>query len=89
MIPKNYTSFIAPIMSSRIHQEVGYAGDPDKGKNSHFETHYVIHMKNKYDIAPTQELFTFEHPQKRKTMTTMVNSSSQLHVLKILNIYTK
>ena len=63
MIPKNYTSFVAPIMSTRIHQEVGYAAEPDKYKYANFETAYVIHMKNKYDIDATQKLFTFEHPK--------------------------
>jgi len=62
MIPKNYTSFIAPIMSSTVHRDVWNAADPEKPKEKAFEVPYVIMMNNKYDIDDTQELFTFEHP---------------------------
>jgi len=62
MIPKSYTSYIAPIMSPKLYSEVKGHRDADKCPNSHFETPYVVHMHNKYLIAQPQALFTFEHP---------------------------
>lgn len=66
MIPQSYTSFIAPIMSPKLYSEVRGHRDADRHPNSHYETPFVVHMQNKYLIAPPQPLFTFEHPNKGK-----------------------
>ncbi|XP_051175456.1 protein arginine N-methyltransferase 5 [Leptopilina boulardi] len=61
-IPESYTSYIAPVQSSKLFNEVKQCKDKDKHPLTHFETPYVVHLQNKYDIAPTQALFTFKHP---------------------------
>lgn len=61
-IPESYTSYIAPVQSSKLFNEVKQCKDKDKHPLTHFETPYVVHLQNKYDIAETQALFTFKHP---------------------------
>ncbi|XP_033223876.1 protein arginine N-methyltransferase 5 [Belonocnema kinseyi] len=63
-IPRSYTSYIAPVQSSKLFNEVKQCKDKEKHPLTHFETPYVVHLQNKYDIAPTQPLFTFEHPNR-------------------------
>ncbi|XP_018393940.1 PREDICTED: protein arginine N-methyltransferase 5 [Cyphomyrmex costatus] len=61
-IPQSYTSYIAPMQSSKLYNEVRQLRDKDKHPLSHFETLYVVHLQNKYDIANPKSLFTFNHP---------------------------
>lgn len=61
-IPTSYTSYIAPVQSSKLYNEVRQCRDKDKHSLAHFETSYVVHLQNKYDIAKPQPLFTFNHP---------------------------
>ncbi|GAB1863970.1 Protein arginine N-methyltransferase [Camponotus japonicus] len=61
-IPQSYTSYIAPIHSSKLYNEVRQLRDKDKHPLAHFETPYVVHFQNKYDIANPKPLFTFKHP---------------------------
>ncbi|XP_076622619.1 protein arginine N-methyltransferase 5 [Colletes latitarsis] len=63
-IPSSYTSHIAPVQSSKLYNEVRLCKDKDKHLLAHFETSYVVHLQNKYDIAKPQPLFTFKHPNK-------------------------
>ncbi|CAK9828995.1 Protein arginine N-methyltransferase 5 [Anthophora retusa] len=63
-IPCSYTSYIAPVQSSKLYNEVRHCKDKDKHPLAHFETSYVVHLQNKYDIAKPQPLFTFKHPNK-------------------------
>ncbi|ODN04193.1 Protein arginine N-methyltransferase 5 [Orchesella cincta] len=63
MIPENYTSFISPIMSPRIHQDVRPFQDINKHTNCNYETPYVVYMKNFYEIAKPKPLFVFCHPK--------------------------
>nr|XP_033340412.1 protein arginine N-methyltransferase 5 [Megalopta genalis]XP_033340413.1 protein arginine N-methyltransferase 5 [Megalopta genalis] len=63
-IPSSYTSYIAPVQSSKLYNEVRCCKDKDKHFLAHFETSYVVHLQNKYDIAKPQALFTFKHPNK-------------------------
>lgn len=63
-IPCSYTSYIAPVQSSKLFNEVRQCRDKDKHPLAHFETSYVVHLQNKYDIAKPQPLFTFRHPNK-------------------------
>nr|XP_034196482.1 protein arginine N-methyltransferase 5 isoform X2 [Osmia lignaria] len=63
-IPCSYTSYIAPVQSSKLFNEVKQCKDKDKHPLAHFETSYVVHLQNKYDIAKPQPLFTFRHPNK-------------------------
>ncbi|XP_028045588.1 protein arginine N-methyltransferase 5 isoform X2 [Monomorium pharaonis] len=61
-IPQSYTSYIAPMQSSKLYNEVRQLRDKDKHPLAHFETPYVVHLQNKYDIANPKPLFTFKHP---------------------------
>lgn len=63
-IPSSYTSYIGPIQSSKLYNEVRLCKDKDKHPLTHYETAYVVHLSNKYDIAKPQPLFTFHHPNK-------------------------
>ncbi|XP_014210081.1 protein arginine N-methyltransferase 5 [Copidosoma floridanum] len=67
-IPSSYTSYLAPIQSPKLYNEVKSFKDKDKHPLSHFETPYVVHFQNKYDIDVPQALFTFHHPNKDETV---------------------
>lgn len=63
-IPQSYTSYIAPVQSSKLYNELRSCQDKDKSPISHFETPYVVYLQNKYDIDSPQPLFTFHHPNR-------------------------
>lgn len=62
--------------SSKLYNEVRQLRDKDKHPLAHFETPYVVHLQNKYDIANPKPLFTFKHPNtglyKYKTSITQI-----------------
>lgn len=86
-IPQSYTSYIAPIQSSKLYNEVRQLRDKDKHPLAHFETPYVVHLQNKYDIANPKPLFTFKHPNpdavtdnsRYETTTFQVEQNCVLH----------
>ncbi|KAL6261469.1 hypothetical protein P5V15_006559 [Pogonomyrmex californicus] len=85
-IPQSYTSYIAPIQSSKLYNEVRQLRDKDKHPLAHFETPYVVHFQNKYDIANPKPLFTFKHPNtdvidnsRYETKTFQVHQNCVLH----------
>lgn len=61
-IPQSYTSFIAPVQSLKIHNEIKTIRANDKSLETVYETPYVVHLVNYYQIAQAKELFKFEHP---------------------------
>lgn len=61
-IPQSYTSWVGPLQSSKLYQEVRASADPEKNPEAHFETPYVVHFQNRFEIAKPQPLFTFVHP---------------------------
>lgn len=61
-IPKSYTSYIAPLQSLKIYNEIRTNRPVDKSVQTIFETPYVAHLANYYQIAHAQELYTFTHP---------------------------
>ncbi|XP_043285900.1 protein arginine N-methyltransferase 5 isoform X2 [Venturia canescens] len=63
-IPSSYSSYICPIQSSKLYNEVRQFRDKDKSAIAHFETPYIVHLQNKYVIANPQKLFSFDHPNK-------------------------
>nr|XP_012138569.1 PREDICTED: protein arginine N-methyltransferase 5 isoform X2 [Megachile rotundata] len=67
-IPCSYTSYIAPVQSSKLYNEVRHCSDKDKHPLAHFETAYVVHLQNKYVIAKPQPLFTFKHPNRENVI---------------------
>lgn len=59
-IPCSYTSYIAPLASSKLHNEVKAWKDL-----KHFETAYVVKFHNANQVATSQECFTFVHPNRQ------------------------
>ncbi|KAJ8542692.1 hypothetical protein ON010_g12121 [Phytophthora cinnamomi] len=57
-IPREYTSYVTPVMSSKLWNEVKVH---DSLKS--FETPYVVRLHNFYALAPTQRCFRFTHPK--------------------------
>ena len=64
-IPASYTSYLAPISSSRLHAYTGGQAPfqiPDIGNRKYYETTYVVYMKSVYKLDDEQPCFTFKHP---------------------------
>lgn len=68
-IPAAYTSYIAPIQSSKLFNEIQNNRPLDKSLLSVFETPYVVHLVNRYQIAEPKSLFKFTHPNWDKFHT--------------------
>lgn len=56
-IPQSYTSYLAPITSSKLHEEIKSM----KGRK-HMETPYVVRLFSYTLLADNKEAFTFKHP---------------------------
>ena len=63
-IPTSYTSFLGPIQSSKLYNEVRTCREKDKPYYTPFEMSYVVHFRNRMELAPPQALFTFVHPNR-------------------------
>jgi len=62
-IPQSYTSFLAPITTSKVHEEVRNL------KNlKDLETPYVVKLFAHTLLSENQEVFYFEHPNLEKTI---------------------
>jgi len=61
-IPYEYTSFLGPLQSSKLYNEVRQCKDETKHPLANFETPYVVHFQNRFELAAPQSLFTFNHP---------------------------
>mmetsp|Transcript_30608 Transcript_30608/g.47958 ORF Transcript_30608/g.47958 Transcript_30608/m.47958 type:complete len:232 (-) Transcript_30608:753-1448(-) len=81
-VPVSYTSFIAPISSSKLHTEVKAYNDV-----KHFETTYVVKMHTHKVLSEPQETWTFDHPNfenppdntRQCTLRFKLQRSSTLH----------
>ncbi|KAH9502616.1 Protein arginine N-methyltransferase 5 [Bulinus truncatus] len=62
-IPQQYTSYLAPLMSSKLYNEVR-ASKVERGKppEAPFEMPYVVRLHNCATLAKPQAVFTFVHP---------------------------
>ncbi|GAM20427.1 hypothetical protein SAMD00019534_036020 [Acytostelium subglobosum LB1] len=58
-IPAWYTSYLAPISSSKLYNEVACWN-----LQKHFEMPYVVKAHNFFQMATSQPLFTFAHPNE-------------------------
>ncbi|CAI2170057.1 20379_t:CDS:10 [Funneliformis geosporum] len=56
-IPSSYRTFISPISSSKLYNEVSAYKDL-----VHFETPYVVMFQSVAELAKPQEIWQFEHP---------------------------
>lgn len=70
-IPSKYTSYLEPIMSSRLFNQIrsvqkSSLGNLEKAQNylPHFEYTYVCYLKNIYHLDVPKEVFVFNHPEK-------------------------
>mmetsp|Transcript_10661 Transcript_10661/g.29490 ORF Transcript_10661/g.29490 Transcript_10661/m.29490 type:complete len:434 (+) Transcript_10661:1-1302(+) len=61
-IPQDYTSYVAPLSSSRLWNEVKHFKDL-----AHFETQYVVKAHNAYQMCESKECFYFSHPSNDRT----------------------
>lgn len=61
-IPCSYTSFLAPLSSSKLYNEVRGCRERDKDPECHFETPYVVRLHNFHQLADPKACFTFKHP---------------------------
>ncbi|CAL1544868.1 unnamed protein product [Lymnaea stagnalis] len=64
-IPEKYTSYLAPVMSSKLYNEVR-ASKAERGKppEAPFEMPYVVRLHNCANLDKPQPVFTFVHPNK-------------------------
>lgn len=62
-IPSKYTSYLSPIQSSKLYNEVRMLKE-NKHQLAHFEAPYVVHQQNRFSIAPPQPVFMFVHPNR-------------------------
>eukprot|EP00602_Paraphysomonas_sp_CaronLab_P011254 CAMPEP_0185043872 /NCGR_PEP_ID=MMETSP1103-20130426/43145_1 /TAXON_ID=36769 /ORGANISM="Paraphysomonas bandaiensis, Strain Caron Lab Isolate" /LENGTH=294 /DNA_ID=CAMNT_0027584095 /DNA_START=825 /DNA_END=1706 /DNA_ORIENTATION=- len=63
-IPASYTSFLAPLSSSKLWNAAGDAFPTDRVKG--YETPYVVKLHNVCVFAEEKSLFHFEHPNTSK-----------------------
>lgn len=63
-IPQSYTSYISPVSSHKLHNEVKGVVNMDRNKpvETAFETPYVVRIHNYHELAEPLPLFTFNHP---------------------------
>ncbi|KAG0307180.1 hypothetical protein BGZ98_000863 [Dissophora globulifera] len=58
-IPANYTAFVAPLSSTKLHADVSNFKDL-----KHFETSYVVMFKAVSLLAQPKPIWVFEHPNR-------------------------
>lgn len=63
-IPYSYTSFLAPLSSTKLHNEVKAYGDTLK----EMETSYVVKIHRGKLVSPPQPVFTFTHPNRARVI---------------------
>lgn len=68
-IPCSYTSYLAPLSSSKLYNEVRGCRERDKDPECHFETPYVVRLHNFHQLAEPKACFTFKHPTTGRTNT--------------------
>jgi protein arginine N-methyltransferase 5 len=67
----SYTSFLAPISSSKLHQEVKAYNDV-----KHFETTFVVKMHQHKVLGDAQECWTFDHPNPQQVVGPLFSNFS-------------
>ena len=66
-IPQSYTSYLAPVSSQKLYNEVRNCSDHEtkKPKLTAFEMPYVVRIHNFCSLDEPKKVFTFEHPSKQ------------------------
>lgn len=75
-IPESYTSFIAPVSSFKIHQEIS------SGIIHAYDQIYVVRLSNIHTISEPRPLFTYEHRDLSKQPTPGANQRKQTMIFK-------
>ncbi|KAL4219133.1 Protein arginine N-methyltransferase 5 [Mactra antiquata] len=86
-IPCEYTSYLAPLQSSKLYNEVRASKDKDKPPETSFEMPYVVRLHNCQILAEPQTVFHFHHPNRDsiidntrfKSMTFEIDQNCVLH----------
>ncbi|XP_063951475.1 protein arginine N-methyltransferase 5-like [Lytechinus pictus] len=85
-IPCKYTSYLSPLMSHKLYNEVKLCKEKDKNPEAHFETPYVVRLQNVTVLDKPQSVFTFTHPaklptdnQRYKHLTFDIKEDAELH----------
>ncbi|CAH2294501.1 arginine N-methyltransferase 5 isoform X1 [Pelobates cultripes] len=63
-IPGVYTSYLAPISSSKLYNEVRGCREKDRDPEAQFEMPYVVRLHNFHQLSEPLQCFTFVHPNK-------------------------
>lgn len=58
-IPSSYTSFLAPFQSTKVFNEIRTNRPHDKSLESIYETPYVVHLVNYYQIARSKVIIHY------------------------------
>lgn len=72
-IPASYTTFIAPVTSSKVYGDISKSND-----FNHLESPYVVKLRNIFEIAPPKSIWTFQHPTQLE-LSNQVNSNFNHH----------
>lgn len=65
-IPQSYSSYIAPLQSQKLYQEVRYhSWSPNRAEpESSFDVAFVVRVTNAHSIDRPKRLFHFQHPNR-------------------------
>ncbi|XP_044143821.1 protein arginine N-methyltransferase 5 [Bufo gargarizans] len=63
-IPGEYTSYLAPISSSKLYNEVRACREKDRDPEAQFEMPYVVRLHNFHQLSNPLPCFIFQHPNK-------------------------
>ncbi|ESO87913.1 hypothetical protein LOTGIDRAFT_194048 [Lottia gigantea] len=63
-IPCEYTSYLAPLQSPKLYNEVRASKEKDQLPGSPFEKPYVVRLHNCHVLTEPKSVFTFHHPNK-------------------------
>ncbi|XP_077537844.1 protein arginine N-methyltransferase 5-like [Haemaphysalis longicornis] len=63
-IPREYTSYLAPLQSHKLYSEAVAQREKDKHPLHSVETPYVVRLHNVTILTEVQPLFTFVHPNR-------------------------
>uniref|UniRef100_UPI00358FBAD8 protein arginine N-methyltransferase 5 isoform X2 n=1 Tax=Myxine glutinosa TaxID=7769 RepID=UPI00358FBAD8 len=66
-IPSSYTSYLTPISSSKLYNEVRACREKDRDPEAQFEMPYVVRLHNYSELAEPQPCFSFTHPNRDET----------------------
>nr|CAB3265173.1 protein arginine N-methyltransferase 5-like [Phallusia mammillata] len=78
-IPCNYTSYLSPVSSQKLYNEVTGAGllDKEKRHDAAFETPYVVRIHNCHELAEPKKVFYFSHPKPKADNNSQISENNQ------------